>query len=107
VLRRAQVFVRPSLSEGFGSAFLEAMASGVPVVASARGGITDFVSDGRTGLFCDPEEPRDIADKLIRLLTDARLRGHLRVNGLKLAREYDWDHIAEQMGDLYGEVAKK
>ena len=61
-LASAGVFARPSLSEGLGTVFLEAMAARVPVVASAVGGIPDIVHDGETGLWCDPRDPKSIAD---------------------------------------------
>ncbi|MEK7138856.1 MAG: glycosyltransferase family 4 protein, partial [Patescibacteria group bacterium] len=51
-LAKADIFVRPSLSEGLGTAFLEAMAAGVPIIGTSVGGISDFLKDGETGLFC-------------------------------------------------------
>jgi glycosyltransferase involved in cell wall biosynthesis len=58
----SDVFCRPSLSEGFGSSFIEAMAAGIPVVATPVGGIPDFLRDGETGLFCEPENPATEGD---------------------------------------------
>jgi glycosyltransferase involved in cell wall biosynthesis len=52
-LSQADVFVRPSLSEGLGNVFLEAMSMGVPVIATEVGGIPDFLKDGETGWFCE------------------------------------------------------
>lgn len=98
----SDVFCRPSLSEGLGIAFLEAMAAGVPVVATPVGGIPDFLKDGETGLFCKVGDPKDIADKIKRILDDPALAQKLRDNGAKLVREkYNWDMIAEQMGNIF------
>lgn len=102
VLSGAGVFVRPSLSEGLGSAFLEAMAVRVPVVASAVGGIPDIVHDGETGLLCDPSDPTDIARQIIRLMTDIGLRDHIVKEAFRMVEtNYDWDIIAQRMGRLY------
>ena len=63
-LADADVFVRPSLSEGLGNAFLEAMAVGVPVIGTKVGGIPDFLADGETGWFCEVKNPGSIAEKI-------------------------------------------
>ena len=101
-LSMADVFVRPSLSEGLGISFLEAMASGLPIIGTPVGGIPDFLKDGETGLFCKVGDPTDIADKIIKLLEDGELRKKLSENGRKLVEEkYDWNKIAEQFRRLY------
>ena len=101
-LQVADVFVRPSLNEGLGSAFLEAMGSGLPVVGSRAGGIPDFLSDGDTGLFCDPDHPGTIADAIARLLDDPELTARLARNGQALVLDrYRWDTIAERVAALY------
>lgn len=101
-LGAADVFVRPSLSEGLGTAFLEAMACGVPVIASPVGGIPDFLTDGQTGLFCNPTDPNHIAATIARLLADPELAKNISTAGQTLVREkYDWDTIAIQMRQLY------
>ncbi|MBX4206384.1 glycosyltransferase family 4 protein [Candidatus Parcubacteria bacterium] len=97
-LREADIFVRPSLSEGQGISFIEAMAAGLPVVATPVGGITDFLKDGGTGLFAKPGDPASIAEAVKRLIGDSALREKVRKNALELVREkYDWSLIAGEM----------
>lgn len=107
-LAMADIFVRPSLSEGLGTAFLEAMAAGVPVVGTRVGGIPDFLKNRETGLFCESKSPKDIADKINQLLFDEDLRQKLIVNGRKLIEEkYDWNKIAGRMRDIFNRFDKK
>ncbi len=97
-LHGADIFVRPSLSEGMGNSFIEAMAAGLPVVATPVGGIPDFITEGETGLFCAPHNPESIAQAVKRLIEDQSLRERVVSNGLKLVSEkYDWDLIAGEM----------
>ena len=103
----ADIFVRPSLSEGLGNVFLEAMALGVPVVGTAVGGIPDFLKDGETGLFCKTKDPSDLAEKIKLLLEDEKLREKLIRNGKELVqKKYNWDKIAEKMNDIFKELIK-
>ncbi|MBI5147542.1 MAG: GxxExxY protein, partial [Parcubacteria group bacterium] len=76
-LAEADIFIRPSLSEGMGNSFIEAMAAGVPVIGTPVGGIVDFLRDPSanpdetpTGLFCRVRDPQSIAEKVILLLKD-------------------------------------
>jgi glycosyltransferase involved in cell wall biosynthesis len=104
-LRASHIFVRPSLSEGMGNSFIEAMAAGLPVIATPVGGIPDFLVDPDksperhpTGLFVPPRSPKDIAKAVERLMKNDRLRETLVVNGKRLAKDkYDWNLIAEEM----------
>lgn len=68
------LFVLPSLLEGMPNAVLEAMAAGVPVVATAVGGVPEFVESGHTGLLVPPASPSALADAMLRLATDVNLR---------------------------------
>ncbi len=103
-LHAADVFCRPSLSEGLGISFLEAMAAGVPIVAPNVGGISDFLKDGETGLFCT-HDPKDIAEKIKMIMDDQTLAGKLRTNAQRLMKEtYSWDVIAPKIQALFTRV---
>ena len=76
-LAEADVYALPSLTEGHPKALIEAMASGVPCVGSARGGIPTLIEHGVSGLLFDPEDPRAIAAAIRRVLTDRALAERL------------------------------
>ncbi|OGM98974.1 MAG: hypothetical protein A2915_03365 [Candidatus Yanofskybacteria bacterium RIFCSPLOWO2_01_FULL_41_34] len=101
----ADIFVRPSLSEGLGTAFLEAMAAGLPIVGTAVGGIPDFLKNGQTGLFCKVSDPKDLAEKIILLLSDKQLREKIINNGRALvAEKYNWNIIANEFAKIYERI---
>jgi glycosyltransferase involved in cell wall biosynthesis len=111
-LAMADVFCRPSLSEGLGNSFLEAMAMGVPIIGTRVGGIPDFLRDPSagleqaTGLFCEEKNPESIAKALKLLLEDEVLRQKIITNGRKLVEEkYDWEKIAKKMTDIFNIIA--
>lgn len=104
-LSAADIFVRPSLSEGLGISFLEAMAAGLPIVATPVGGIPDFLKDGETGLFCKVEDSKDLAEKIARLIKDKPLRDKIIYNARSLVvKKYDWDIIANEFAQIYGRL---
>lgn len=104
-LKVSDIFIRPSRSEGLGNSFLEAMAAGLPVIATPVGGIPDFLFDPDanpdhepTGLFASVDDPASIARQVNRLLNDNALRMRLFTNGRTLVIEkYDWDLVARTM----------
>ncbi|HEY4517282.1 MAG TPA: glycosyltransferase family 4 protein, partial [Candidatus Paceibacterota bacterium] len=97
-LKVADIFVRPSRSEGMGTAFIEAMAAGVPVVGTAVGGIIDFLKDGETGLVCKVGDPHSVAEKVNLLLKDPSLRQRIIQRAFTLVQErYDWSRIAKEI----------
>ena len=101
-LANADIFVRASRSEGLGTAFLEAMAAGLPIVGTAVGGIPDFLTDQKTGLFTEVDDPKDLARKIRSLVDDAELRKRLAENGRRIVEEkYNWDIIASQMDRIF------
>lgn len=101
-LYASDIFVRPSLSEGLGNSFLEAMAAGLPIIGTPVGGIPDFLEDGVTGLFCKPEDPKSIADSIYKLLSDPKLKQEIAQNGQSLVFEnYGWDTISEEMKTIF------
>src|SRR5206468_10245359 len=72
--RAGDVFVQPSHFEALGNTALEAMASGLPIVASAIGGLCDFCVDGENALLHQPRAPQSLADAMARMLDDRSLR---------------------------------
>ncbi|MBI3633473.1 MAG: glycosyltransferase family 4 protein [Candidatus Vogelbacteria bacterium] len=101
-LSASDIFIRPSLSEGLGISFLEAMAVGLPIIATNVGGIPDFLTDGKTGLFCEVNNPKSIADKVMRLIKEPDLYKSLSRNGRTLVEQkYNWDMIASKFNQLF------
>jgi len=101
-LHVSDIFVRPSLSEGFGNSFVEAMAAGLPVIATPVGGITDFLVDGETGLFCEVKNPRSIAQKAMKLIRDRESRDYIVRNAEKMVKErYGWNDVANKMKAIF------
>jgi D-inositol-3-phosphate glycosyltransferase len=106
LLRSADVVVCTPWYEPFGIVPVEAMACGVPVVASAVGGMLDTITDDVTGVLVAPQCPSDIADAVSRLLRDARLRARLGAAGAARAHaRYGWEHVAEGTLDAYRVLA--
>ena len=111
-LANADIFVRPSRSEGLGSSFLEAMGAGLPIIGTAVGGIPDFLKDPSevgadkgTGLFAKVDDPNDLADKIRMLVNDDNLSQTIAWNGKKLAtEEYSWDSIADKMSLIFSRL---
>jgi glycosyltransferase involved in cell wall biosynthesis len=103
----SDIFCRPSLSEGLGTAFLEAMAAGVPVVATPVGGIPDFLKSGETGLFCEIKNPQSIAEKIKILLENNELREKIIKNARELVeKKYNWDAIGLKMKNIFNKLTK-
>ncbi len=100
----ADVFVFPSDTETFGQVVTEAMASGLPVVAPARGGVMDTVVPGRTGFLFEPGNASELADHVLRLVEDDALRARLAVEARAEAERRSWDDIFRRLFDDYRET---
>lgn len=108
ILQSSDIFVRASLSEGLGNSFLEAMVAGIPIIGTSVGGIPDFLTDGETGVFCQPRDPKSIALAARRIQEESGLRERLIANGERLVRaKYDWNGIAERMKDILLELSNR
>lgn len=101
LLKACDAFARLSRSEGFGNAFVEAMAAGIPVVATGVGGILDFARDEENALVVPPEDPEAASAAIVRLQHDAALRGKLSLEGVATASRYSWDDVAAKVGDIF------
>lgn len=100
--KAADVFVLPSTGpEIFGIVILEAMACGVPIVASKIGGIPDIVKDGENGLLVPPGDSEALADAIIYLLENEDIRVKMGKNGRKKVKDYSWDKVAEKTENIY------
>ena len=99
LFRGARLFVLPSFEEGFGLPALEAMAAGVPVVASARGSLPEVVGDA--GLLIDPENTAALADALERIISDDTLRKNLSYRGTQQAARFSWSRTATDIRQAY------
>ncbi|MDP6683008.1 MAG: glycosyltransferase family 4 protein [Desulfobacterales bacterium] len=98
--KKASIFCLPTRIEPFGIVFLEAMAYGLPVVASNIGAIPDFITRGENGYLVDPDDTRQLADRIIMLLNDPSLCSQFGVAGSKLVRNrYTWDKTGKQIRD--------
>jgi glycosyltransferase involved in cell wall biosynthesis len=98
----ASVLLFPSLEEGFGLPVLEAMANGLPVVASRTASLPEV--GGEAALYVDPHDPQDIADKVRRAVEDSELRRKMMQQGLERARQFSWQRVAEATLNVYDEV---
>lgn len=99
----AAVFVFPSLYEGFGLPALEAMACGIPVIASNRSSLPEVVGDA--GILVNPESEKEIAQAVDKLLSDGELHGKLSEAGIKRAGEFSWERTAHETLAVYREAA--
>jgi glycosyltransferase involved in cell wall biosynthesis len=103
----ADVFCLPSRHEPFGIVILEAWAAGLPVVASAVGGIPTFTRDGVDIIHADPEDPQTFSDAIDLLLLDPDRARRIAENGrLKAQRDYDWSQVTRRLEALYLDLVK-
>jgi glycosyltransferase involved in cell wall biosynthesis len=98
----ASLFVYPSLYEGFGMPLLEAMASGVPIVASRTSSIPEVIGDA--GVLVDPLRISDIREAILKLLQDSSLRSSFREKGIQRAKEFTWERAAQETLKIYQEA---
>ena len=101
--RSAWLFCLPSTYEGFGVPYIEAMASGTPIVASANVGAREVTQEGRCGLLASDSE---LGDVLANTLNDQCLRQRLREAGLGRAQDFAWDNVCSQYEALYASHPK-
>lgn len=102
----ADVFVLPSLSEGFPVVILEAMATGLPIVTTKVKGLPEIVEDNINGLLVPPQNPEELADKINLLLNDENLRKKISILNKEKSKSYSWENVALTLEKLYVSTIK-
>ncbi len=101
VLARSHVFVLPSSYEAFGIAAVEAMAAGLPVVASSVGGLREIVDDGLTGYLVPPRDHRTLATRLTQLLQNREMAVEMGLRGRAAAERYRVEQTVQGYDRVY------
>jgi glycosyltransferase involved in cell wall biosynthesis len=104
---QADFLVLPSRFEPFGIVVLEAMAAGLSVIASRVGGIPEIVSEGKTGLLVEPDDPDDLAESLQLLSEDDSLRLSMGRAARERVKKYAWDSIVPQILSVFVEALEE
>ncbi|UCF78662.1 MAG: glycosyltransferase family 4 protein [Candidatus Eiseniibacteriota bacterium] len=105
--RRSDIFVLPSLWEGQGIVFLEAAASGLPVVATDIPGVCGMLEHGVNALLVPPRDSLALAREIERLAASSGLRQRLASEGLRRVRGYDWNELVRQVISLYSSILEE
>jgi glycosyltransferase involved in cell wall biosynthesis len=101
------IFLMPSLWEGFGLVLLEAMSKQLPIIASRVSAIPEVITDGETGLLVPVRDVTGLADAMRRLLPDRSLRAYMGMNGEdRLEQHFSAVRMAEQTRAVYEEFLK-
>ncbi len=106
LVQRASFAVLPSLEESFGNTMAEAMALGVPVIATTAGSIPELIEHEATGLLVPPGDAPALAAAIARLASDASLRGRLGAAARTRAGALSWDAVAARFEDVYAEAIR-
>ena len=108
----ADVFVLPSVTsrmgtEGQGLVLLEAMSCGTPVIGTNTGGIPAIVKNNQTGILVNERNENQLANAVIKMLSDKKLSQRLSNNGIKFVKNnYSWDIIAKKFDEIYRKLEK-
>jgi glycosyltransferase involved in cell wall biosynthesis len=105
--KRMDVFVLPSLLEGFGLVLLEAMASGLPVIATNVDGIREVIVDGESGILVPPKNPRAIAKAILRIIESPELTKNLVEEGIKRSKLFDLQEHIMKLDNLYNSLLRE
>ncbi len=96
---RADLFINPSVTENLCTTNMEALASGIPVVAARAGGNIDQILPGLNGLLAEPNNPTDLAQKVITILKDANLKEEMTQQARSSILEFDWSACMQRFED--------
>ncbi len=102
----ADVYVLPSYREGLPLTLFEAMASGLPIIASPVNGVPFEISQPENGFFANYGDIKTLEENILKILDNPKLAKKISQNNLKKARQYDWDIITKRTTDLYKQCIK-
>ncbi len=102
--QEANLFVLPSLNEGMSNAMLEAMACGLPLIATDTGGTKELLTGGQNGLIVKMEDNEDLAEKIEKLILDKMLCEKMGQESRRRAEKLSWANIAQQYYELYKKI---
>ena len=102
----SDILVLPSLSEGFPVVVLEAMACGLPIVATDVRGLPEIIVSGENGFIVKPEKPEAIAEKALQLLGNDQLRHAIGANNRHKVKQYSWDNVAADLEAVYDSLVR-
>lgn len=118
-LKASDIFIRVPISEGFGNSYVEAMACGLPCIATPVGGILDFIKDRETGMFVHPSSPdggayggraevrnpESVRDAVMELVKDPELVSKIKRQSFEMVKEkYDWPIITQEMNKIFENI---
>ena len=105
--QEASIFVLPSLNEGMSNAMLEALATGLPLIATDTGGTRELLEEGVNGFIIKMKDSQDIADKIEILIQDEDLRKRMGEESRRKAEGMSWEKVAREYFDLYRQINQK
>lgn len=105
--KEADLYLMPSRSDAFGIAFLEAWASGIPVIGANIGATPEVIRENIDGLLVEFDNPKDIAQKVIKLLKNKQMRDDFgSVGQINVSQNYTWEIVAEKTHQIYKNLIK-
>lgn len=105
--QEASIFILPSLNEGMSNAMLEALSSGLPILATDTGGAKELIESGKNGFIIKKKDSSDIANKIEILINNTDLRQKMGENSRKKAEKMSWKNVASEYYNLYDKIIKK
>ncbi|MCX8178928.1 MAG: GT4 family glycosyltransferase PelF [Candidatus Aenigmarchaeota archaeon] len=105
VYSMTDIFVFPSLVEGFGLVLLEAMTKGKPIVATNIGGVNEVIINGRDGILVEPKKPKKMAEAIIKLINDDKLYNKFSQNAIKSVKNFSWKKSAKKVYEIYNHLS--
>lgn len=99
--QKSNVFVLPSLNEGMSNTMLEALACGLPMVATDTGGTKELITNRKNGLIVEMQNPDDLAEKIEQIVLDRQLEKSMGIESRILAEQLSWGKVAGQYVDIY------